>query len=130
MPIDIAQLLNLLLTSSNAEAGQKVAKAFVAGDSLPTGMLQEGNIDLNSRPVVHNKDGSISTVRSISFGTDAGEILIPTVSADGKRILSDKDAIQQFINTGQHLGIFDSPDAATAYAKSLHESQAKQYKGK
>lgn len=97
-----------------------------AAPKLARGQLQPGNIDLNNRPVVRNPDGSISTVRSISANFDGQEVLIPTVSDDG-RILSDDDAIAQYQRTGRNLGIFDTPDNATAYAQSLHRDQEQQY---
>lgn len=90
------------------------------------GLLSPGNIDLAKRPVVKNPDGSISTVRSMSFEEDGKEVLVPTVSPDG-RILSEDDAINLYHQTGQHLGMFDNPDDATAYAETLHNQQAGMY---
>jgi hypothetical protein len=88
---------------------------------------EAGNIDLNNRPVIKNADGTISTVRSMSFNEGNGEILIPTTAEDGSRILSDDEAIQQYHQTGKHLGKFSTPEDATAYAQQLHEKQAQQY---
>ena len=104
----------------------------------PRGRLFEGNINLHNRPEVHNPDGSISTVRSVSFGyrpsalieilnlppQDIGrlgevvEVLIPSVSDDG-RIMNDAEAKRVFEATGKHLGIFVTPAQATVYAKQL-----------
>jgi hypothetical protein len=95
-------------------------------DSVP-GLLDKGNIDLNKRPVVKNKDGSISTVRSMSFEEDGKEVLIPTVV--GNKVVSDKEAIAYYRKTGEHLGKFDSPKAADVYAKTLHEQQGDKYMG-
>jgi hypothetical protein len=93
------------------------------------GQIEPGNIDIHNRPVVHNPDGTISTVRSISIQDDQGRvILIPTVI--GNRVVSNKEAEAEYWRTGQHLGIFSSEKAAKAYAESLHEEQAQEYKGK
>ena len=85
-----------------------------------------GNIDLTNRQVVKNQDGSISTVRSISFQDDSGkEILVPTV-VNGK-IVSNDEAIQHYYKTGEYLGKFDTVEQANAYAEQLHKQQDSLY---
>ncbi len=89
-------------------------------------IIEPGNIDLNNRPVVHNKNGSISTVRSVAFTLDNGNvILLPTVI--GGRVVSNQEALNHWRKTGKHLGIFSSQEAADSYAKQLHNQQAAIY---
>jgi hypothetical protein len=92
------------------------------------GMIEMGNIDLNARPIVRNPDGSISTVRSMGVNLDGRETLIPTVGPNG--IMSNDDAVDHFYKTGEHLGTFDTPENSDAYARFLHETQAKLYRGR
>lgn len=108
-------------------------KDVFSGDrySLPVDyVLEKGNIDLFSRPQVRNDDGSISTVRSMSFrDKDDKEVLLPTISDDG-RILSDEEAINQYYETGKHLGKFETVEQANAYAERLHRQQEFYYNGR
>lgn len=96
------------------------------------GQYGKGNIDLYHRPMVKNEDGSVSTIRSMSFydenqdsDTYTLEVLIPTVV--GNEILSDEDAIAHYYASGEYLGYFLTPEEATAYALQLHEQQAVLY---
>jgi hypothetical protein len=86
------------------------------------GLLEPGNIDIYHRPHVKNADGSISTVRSAGVNLDGDEVLLPTVSDDG-RIVSVPEAVENYRKTGRHLGIFKDADSSTAYAKRLHNQQ-------
>lgn len=86
-----------------------------------------GNIDLLNRPLFRNLDGSVSTVRSMSFNDGNGEILVPTVAynpQNGKPyVMSDDEAITRYYNTGEYLGKFKTVDAANEYADRLHKQQ-------
>lgn len=97
------------------------------------GLLQRGNLDLTRRPVVRNRDGTISTVASMSFGIDFGgrdaQVLCTSVF-NGRRV-DDEDAVfAHYDRTGLHLGIFDTVAHVNAYAQALHRWQAKYYKNK
>jgi hypothetical protein len=64
-------------------------------------------------------------VRTISIGTDQGEVLIPTVI--NGRVVSEDQAVAHYRRTGEHLGIFRTPEEATGYAQELHRQQERQY---
>lgn len=81
-----------------------------------------GNLPLNVRSRVTNPDGTVSTVRTISIGTDAGEVLIPTV-INGE-VVSDEEAVAHYRETGENFGTFASEEEATAYAQSLSRQHA------
>lgn len=96
-----------------------------AGKNVPVGLTTAGNLNLHERPVVLNPDGTVSTVRTISIGTDQGEVLLPTVI--GNKVVSNQEAIDHYKKTGEHLGVFDTPDHADAYSQVLHKAQEKEY---
>lgn len=114
-------------TAREKEAENNIADR-VATVAQQTGLLNNytGNINLNNRPVVQNPDGTISTVRSMSFNEDGKEILIPTVSQNGT-VMNPQQAIDEYHRTGQHLGVFNSPETANAMARQIHNQQALQY---
>lgn len=89
----------------------------------PRGAIVAGNIEHMGRPEVQNADGSVSTVRSMSFNDGPGrEVLIPT-AYDGA-VHSDDESIRNYRKTGQHMGVFRSPDHATAHADEVHDDYA------
>jgi hypothetical protein len=93
-----------------------------------TGRWGKGNIDLNNRKVVHNSDGSISTEFSFTVGFDGKSVLLPSV-VNGK-IVSEEEAIDHYLKTGEYLGIFDNEEEAQEYAQMLHERQEWYYRNK
>lgn len=82
-------------------------------------MVAPGNIDLNNRQVYFGNDGTYGTEHSFSIGTPKGEVLIPQI-VNGK-LVSQQDAINHYMQTGENLGTFTTPAAANAYATQLHE---------
>lgn len=84
---------------------------------------EPGNITLRGRPEIDNKDGTTSTVRSMSFNDGPGrEVLVPTAYAG--KLHSDEEAIENYRRTGKHLGIFKTPEEATARANRIHNEYA------
>lgn len=94
-------------------------------NTTPTNDEYTGNIDLDNRDVVVNDDGSISTEQSITIEEDGNYINIPTV-VDGK-IVSDEDAVENYHNTGLHLGMYDNIDDALLSAENTHKRQEENY---
>lgn len=93
-----------------------------AGFKIRQGLVEPGNIDLYERPKIPNPQGGTSTVFSMSFEENGQEILVPR-AADG-RILSEKEAIDRYRKTRQHLGKFKTSQDADSYAQSLHQDYA------
>lgn len=85
-------------------------------------LAEPGNIDTTNLPAITNPDGSISTVRTISVNVDGNEVLIPTV-IDG-RVVSNSEAIQRYLRSGQHFGKYKSIGAADRAAERLHNQEA------
>jgi hypothetical protein len=73
------------------------------------------------RPPVKDEDGKVSGLHAFSFEDPDdkahGEVLIPQV-VDGK-LLTRMEAIEHYDQTGEHLGVFKSPEAADKYAAAL-----------
>lgn len=95
-------------------------------DKLAPGQYEAGNLDLHNRPIVNNKDGSISTVRSITITGDGGKAVVIPTAINGK-IVSDSEAVAHFKKTGENLGKFNNEQNAMKYAQNLHEQQAAEY---
>ncbi|MPZ36696.1 MAG: hypothetical protein GEU95_01315, partial [Rhizobiales bacterium] len=117
----------------SAGAATPEQKAFVARNLKPRTVepsrashddnaVERGNIDLSKRPRVRNADGTISTLRSMSFNEDGLEVLVPTIADDGRQMTSD-EAIAHYRRTGKHLSKFANPEEATMFAESLSRRQ-------
>lgn len=110
----------------------------------PKGLAEQGNLPIWTRPTVQNADGSHSSELSFSREDNGKEVLVPSIvngrflTPDGKepplgyhdktgkyhptpqeKTMQDR-AWDHYKKTGQHLGKFDNPDDADAYADKLH----------
>lgn len=118
---------DLIASMSASNAAQLNAGPSIDA-SKPRGAIIAGNIKHEGRESIDNADGSKSTVRSMSFNDGPGrEVLIPT-AYDGA-VHSEDDAIANYRKTGQHMGVFRTPDHATAHAEEVHDDyEAGKYK--
>lgn len=114
---------SMTINTGNAKIAQRFYDDLTKRNGVPSefpGMIDPGNIDYQSRPIVKMPDGKIASVRSMSIGTDKGDVLIPTVSPDG-RIMSNQEAIDRWKATGENLGTFNSAAAADKFAEKYHD---------
>lgn len=86
-----------------------------------------GNIDLSNRPRIQNADGSFSTEKSFSVNLDGKEVLLPTI-INGKEV-SKEDAINHYYQTGENLGVFNTPEEADVMAEKIHNRFNQQSQG-
>lgn len=84
------------------------------------GMYEAGNIDVNKRPRVPNKEGGYNTVVTATFDLPGGKTILLPRFVNGK-VLEPKDAFNHYKKTGEHLGIFHSRDAADLYDELMHK---------
>ena len=109
------------LATAADQYDRALAKQAEPPAAIP-GMRASPTIDLGRRPVVHNSDGTISTLAPIAIDRGGAWVLVPTIATDGS-VMSDAEAAANYQRTGQHLGGFDSEAAADAYAHQLHRQQ-------
>jgi hypothetical protein len=103
--------------ATDFSASKRMAPAPAVDPNAPT-------LDPLQQKPVQNEDGSISTVRTIGVEDQGKEVNIPTVPAEGGRVMSDADARQRYVETGNHLGKFDTVEQAGAAAEKLHQDEA------
>jgi hypothetical protein len=95
-------------------------------------VIAYGNINLNLRPIVKLKNGTIATIASITItdkypdGTSVFTV-IPTISDDGNQ-LTEKDARLLYLDTGRHLGKFARLKDANSYATLLSKKEGEKYR--
>jgi hypothetical protein len=87
--------------------------------------LEQGNTNLVKQPRVKNADGTTSTVDSRSYNIDGKEVLLPSVTQDGRHLTKDEEILDEYKKTGKHLGKFRDPEMANKFATQLHNDYAK-----
>lgn len=109
-------------TDGMAELMREIAARIPDYPADPRG---NGNIDLFGQPIVQNPDGTTSTVDSSSYNIDGMEVLLPSVTPDGRHLRTPEEVVGEYRRTGRHLGKFRTPEEATAYASQLHNEYAR-----
>lgn len=87
------------------------------------GFKYQGSIDLASRPVYKNKDGSVSTEVSKIFEFDGEYVILPTIkTVNGQRVdMTDEEAIEEAKQSKQHLGVYKTRAEAEKASQAIHE---------
>lgn len=90
-----------------------------------------GNVDLRAQPKVRNSNGSVSTVDSRSYGLAGEEVVLPSVTPDGRHLRDDAAILDEYRRTGRHLGKFGTVPEAEAAARRIHaDYESGRYQGR
>lgn len=91
---------------------------------LKYGALEAPTLDLTHRPYMQNDDGYVSTVRSMGITENDGkDYLLPTVNTRDGHIMGDDEAVDEFRRTGEHMGVYASPEASDSAGERIHLEQ-------
>ncbi len=101
--------------SQGQSQGSVPQNAFTTPQGPPTGGVQpQASIDL-SRPAIQGPGDSFSTENTITIESDGKYYLIPTI-VNGKQV-SRQEAINNWKQTGQNVGVYNSQDEADQAAQ-------------
>lgn len=102
---------------------KRIARTKALRAALPKPDVAAATIDVaEDFKKLFNPDGTVSTVRTISFDEDGVEVLIPTVV--GGKLLTNEQAVELFRRSGRHFGKFSSVQRANDFAAKLHDVEA------
>jgi hypothetical protein len=84
--------------------------------------IESGNIDLAAQPSIPNPlEGGMSTVYSVGVNLDGKEVLLPSVTPDGRFLKTVKEVVDEYRKTGRHLGKFKTSEDSDLYGQQLHQ---------
>lgn len=101
-----------------APAPDNAAARNAAYAAQKLSQVQPGNLNLNSLPAIKNPDGSMAPRTMIVPDGKGNSVIIPMVGPQGQ-LLSQQDAMRFYMGSGKHLGVFKTPEAASAYQQIL-----------
>ncbi len=85
----------------------------------PPALVEHGNLDLTRYPVAKVKrDGTFDRILVLPVKHEDTVVVIPTVTPQGKE-LTDEQAYQYYLDTGQHLGVFADFDSAWGFVGGI-----------
>jgi len=118
----MSKILNNLPPSKDTSVTKEIGSFGMIGEKNNPDVEEATVKVVESRfPSVWNPDGSISSIKTISFQEtkNGPHILIPTIK-NGK-VMTDAEAIAEYRKTKEHFGIFSTVEKANKQAKELHD---------
>lgn len=91
-------------------------------DPAPEGLTVPGNMDIAKRKVFVGEDRKAKILMPITVPVGGGQYaVVPSVGEDGT-VLTKDQAIEKYMETKQHLGVFETEAAARDYEGKVQSS--------